>query len=173
MCHYLCQAFIAFDLWFNLCNKLSILYSILYYNSEVWHYPTLKATLQARLLSASAKAIKACTRSSDLWMLNYEELHEMAGRATPVRLMYYKLALQLHKTTNLQIPTTDWISLNLNNVATSRQTTFITNKTNNYRVGMNSLSNRLWYLNGKIHLDWLGQSFNTFKIKCKCLLLAF
>ena len=148
-------------------------YSILYYNSEVWHYPTLKATLQTRLLSASAKAIKACSKSSDLWMLNYEELHEMVGRATPRKLMYYKLALQLHKTTNLRIPITDWISLNLNTVSTSRQTSFISNKTNNYKVGMNALSNRLWYLNGKIQLDWLGQSFNSFKIKCKGQLLAW
>ena len=49
---------------------------------------------------------------------------------------------------------------------------FISNKTNNYKVGMNSLSNRLWFLNGKIQLDWLGQSFDSFKIKCKGLLLA-
>ena len=33
-------------------------YSILYYNSEIWHLPTLKPELNQMLLSASAKALK-------------------------------------------------------------------------------------------------------------------
>ena len=33
-------------------------YSILYYNSEVWHLPSLKNTLKESLLSASAKTLK-------------------------------------------------------------------------------------------------------------------
>ena len=70
-------------------------------------------------------------------MLNFEELHEMAGRATPTNLMYYKMSLQLHKTFNLGILRTYWINLNLNTVLTSRQKHHITKKTNNYRVGMN------------------------------------
>ena len=131
-------------------------YSTLYYNSEVWHTPTLQRSLQRRLLAASAKALKVCTRPSDVGMLNYNELHEMAGRATQSNLMHYKMSLQLFKTFNLRIPTTDWTNLNINSVITSRQNTFITNKTNNYRIGMNALSNQLWYLNGKIKLDWLN-----------------
>ena len=35
-------------------------YSILFYNSEVWHLPSLKNTLKQSLLSASAKALKLC-----------------------------------------------------------------------------------------------------------------
>ena len=114
-----------------------------------------------------------CTRPSDVGMLNYNELHGMAGRATPINLMYYKMSLQLHKTFNLRIPTTDWTNLNINSVITLRQTTFITNKTNNYRIGMNALSNWLWYLNGKIKLDWLNLTINSFKIKCKKLFLKW
>ena len=36
-------------------------YSILYYNSEIWHLQSLKQNLKQKLLSASAKAIKTCT----------------------------------------------------------------------------------------------------------------
>ena len=86
-------------------------------------------------------------------------------------IMYYKMALQLYRTFNLGIPLTDWIGLNVNSVNTMRQTNFIVNKMNNYRVGINALSNRFWYLNGKINLDWLNLSVNSFKIKCKRLFL--
>ena len=142
-------------------------YSVLYYNSEVWHLPTLHQSLQNQLLSASAKAIKLCTKTTDMWMISYKELHEMAGRATPNQLMDYKMALQAYKTINHEITTADWVSINYNNTITSRQTKFSINKMNRYKVGMNVFSNRLWYINGKIDLEWLNLSFNSFKIKCK------
>ena len=100
-------------------------YSVLYYNSEVWNIPTLGTALQNRLLSASARALKICSRPSDLWMLSFNDLHELVGRATSQKLRNYKSALQLYKTKDLHIPTTDWINLNLNAVVTSRQTKFI------------------------------------------------
>ena len=161
--------------FFNEQELLQIItsnyYSIMYYNSEVWHTPILQRSLKKRLLSASARAIKVCAKSSDMWMLNFEELHEMAGRADPRKLMYYKLSLQLHKTFNLCVPTTDWVNININSIFTSRQTTFSISKENNYKIGMNALSKRLWYLNGRISLDWLNLSFDSFKIKCKDLFL--
>ena len=41
------------------------------------------------------------------------------------------------------------------------------------KVGMNAFSNRIWCLNGKIHLDWLNLSFDSFKLKCKQLLYIY
>ena len=41
----------------------------------------------------------------------------------------------------------------------------------NYKVGRNILVNRFKYLNNKINYSWLNDSFNTFKVKCKHLLL--
>ena len=108
-----------------------------------------------------------CTKTPDTWMLSYSNLHEMSGRATPNRLMDYKLALQLYRTYNDEIPTQDWISLNLNSILHSRQTKFSVNTTNRYKVGMNILSNRLSHLNGKIDLNWLNSSYNTYKKHCK------
>ena len=65
----------------------------------------------------------------------------------------------------VQIPETDLINLNLNAVITSRQTKFFTNKANHVRVGMNAFSNRAWHINGKINLDWLSLSYNSYKVK--------
>ena len=41
----------------------------------------------------------------------------------------------------------------------------------NYKVGRNILVNRFKYLNNKINYSWLNDSYNTFKVKCKQLLL--
>ena len=149
----------------------SNVYSILFYNSEVWHLPTLKQSLKNTLLSASAKALKLCAKSVDLWMLSFTHLHEMAGRATPNQMMDYKLALQLYKTFNYRCPIVDWVSLNFNQIMGSRQTKFSINMTNRKKVGMNALSNRLWYINGKINVDWFNCSFDTYKVNCKGLFL--
>ena len=103
--------------------------------------------------------------------ISYEDIHQMAGRATPDQLMHYKLSLQLQKTINHRIPTTDWLNLNINIRISSRKTKFITRKTNRLKVGMNCLSNRLWLLNDKIEMGWLNLSNNYFKVKCKRLFL--
>ena len=67
-------------------------YGILYYNSEVWQLRTLNQSLKNQLLSVSAKAIKTCFKNLDYWLLSYKDLHQIAGRATPERLMSYKLS---------------------------------------------------------------------------------
>ena len=40
----------------------SNVYSILYYNSEIWHLASLKSNLKQKLLSTSAKAISTCVK---------------------------------------------------------------------------------------------------------------
>ena len=54
---------------------------------------------------------------------------------------------------------------------TSRQTSFVSSRNNNLKVGINSLSNRFYLLNNKIPLQWFNQSIDTFKIHCKKLFL--
>ena len=41
----------------------------------------------------------------------------------------------------------------------------------NYKVGENLLTNRLKSLNNKIEFNWLNESFNSYKVKCKKLFL--
>ena len=91
----------------------------------------------------------------------------MAGRATPDKLMNYKLVIQLYRVINNQVPIQDWVNIFLNNIQTPRQTTFMTMKKNRLRIGMNIISNRFNSLNGKIELDWLNLSYIYYKIKLK------
>ena len=44
-------------------------------------------------------------------------------------------------------------------------------KNNNYEIGINSLANRLYYINNQVPLEWLNMSMNMFKIHCKKRLL--
>ena len=146
-------------------------YSILFYNSEVWHLNNLKYQLKNSLLTASAKALKVCLKNYDPY-ISYENLHKMAKRAVPEKLMMYKLSLQLHKTYNHQTPIIDWLYLNDNIILTSRQLKFKIAQHNRLRVGVNALSSRFWFLNDKIDLNYLSLSFDTFKIKMKELFIT-
>ena len=94
--------------------------------------------------------------------MSYKNLHEMAGRATPDQLLKYKLALQLYKTFNHQVPSQDWINININ--ITSRQTHFIIQKCNRLRLGMNIISNRFSVLNGRIELKWFNLTYDSLKV---------
>ena len=97
-------------------------YSILYYNSEIWHIPTLNANTKQSLLSASSAALKICIREYDSTM-SFAKLHLLAKRATPPQVMKYKHAIQLHKVYNNSNPSFDWLSLFFNQNFNNRATT--------------------------------------------------
>ena len=157
---------------FNELRSLitSNFYSILYYNSEVWHLPTLNPVSKNHLLAASANALKLCTPNYDRTM-SFETLHLLNGRANPTNLMKYKHAILLYKIYNRGEPPKDWLALNFNQVLPRRQTHFAAIKDQNFKIGNNILSNRLIILNNKIPLQWLNLSIETFKVKCKTLFL--
>ena len=160
--------------FFSKREKLQLVtsnfYSILYYNSEVWYLHTLKQAYKNMILSASARALRYSLKNYDPFV-SHINLHLMANRATPDQLMTYKTAPQLYKTFNNSIPITEWTHLTENIIFTSRQQNFVTSRNNNLKISSNKMSNRFWHLNGKISLDWLNLSFNSFKINCKKLLL--
>ena len=91
----------------------------------------------------------------------------MAGRATPEMFRNYRLALLLYKTITEELPEEDWLTLNFNQIFTSRQNKFRINKTNRLLVGMTTLHNRFHELNGQIPLDWFNKSELSFKVLCK------
>ena len=79
----------------KFCNKAELLqlitsnfYSILCYNSEIWHLPSLNNSLKAKLMSASAKAIKVCMYYPDP-MISFERIHAINHRATHNAIMKY------------------------------------------------------------------------------------
>ena len=145
--------------------------SILYYNSEIWHLPTLKQELKQKLISISARAIKTCMFYPDN-TISFENLHRMNNRAMPDAIMHYKCALQLFKVYNTNDYTFDWTVMNFNHIFTSRQTSFMLLKTNRTKVGLNLMANRFSILNGKIPFLWLNESKTSFKLKCKKTILV-
>ena len=146
-------------------------YSVLYYNSEIWNIPTLNVDAKQKLLSASANALKICTPSYHDRM-SFLELHTINKRGTPSQMCNYKLALLLYKLINCEIPYLDWLDVNFQQTFNSRQCNFSFFSINNYRVGCNSICNRLRVLNGKINLNSVNQGFESFKVMCKGLLLG-
>ena len=95
----------------------------------------------------------------------------MNNRAMPEAIMNYKYAIQLFKIYNNSKFNSGWMLMNFNQFFTSRQTTFKVFKSNNSKVGLNLLTNRLSILNGKIPFVWLNESMTSFKLNCKRLFL--
>lgn len=141
-------------------------YSILFYNSEVWHLPGLNAKLKHDLFVASAIALKMALHYPDN-NPSYSDLHRLAKRATPEMYCKYKCAILLYKTFNQKNPMEEWIHLNFDQINTTRQTKFMTSMNKNHSVGNNILINKFHHLNNEIDLDWLNKSLVTFKILCK------
>ena len=156
--------------FFNTTELVSLItsnfYSILYYNSEVWHIHSLKQYDKKQLFTASARALRLANHYRDP-MISFQNLHKKLKRATPEMYCDYKLALMLHKTYNDCIPESEWLELNCSQTLMSRQKLFHINKTNHHYVGLNNLSNRFHNLNDKIPLESLNKSFKAYKIEMK------
>ena len=76
-------------------------YSIMYYNAEIWHLPSLKTSLKQKLLSASAQALRVCCKT-DVNMMSFVNIHSFCNRATPEQMMRYRLALSLFRLYNFE-----------------------------------------------------------------------
>lgn len=146
-------------------------FSKLYYGSEVWQTPKLNANSKKQLLSASANAIKLCETHYNP-EISYINLHRKHDRALPNQFYMYRHSLLLFKLFNNMIPENDWCDLNLQIVNTRRQKFFEIQNTSSYKVGNNILCNRLSCLNGKIELNLLNLSLDSYKVKCKELFLS-
>jgi hypothetical protein len=132
-------------------------FSVLYYNSEIWHINCLSPNLKQVLLSTSAKALLLCQKQVNR-SISFIDLHRIHKRATPDQMLKYKHALMLHSLYNNNRPSMEWLILNLQQILTSRQTNFQFLRTNQYRVGLNILINRLSTINHLILLEWVNLS---------------
>ena len=72
-----------------------------------------------------------------------------------------------HKLYNRTEPNDDWIDLHFQQNHNDRNNMFHIVDYSRVRVGKIILTERMRVLNDKINLDWLNQSFSSFKIKCK------
>ena len=94
-------------------------------------------------------------------------------KSHPRNVHEFKLALCLYKLYNVEFNSIEFVSLNNNQILTSRQVKFITIKINTFKVGINSLANRLHSINNSIPLNWLNLSIDTYKIPCKANFIKF
>ena len=144
--------------YFNPNELLQIItsnvYSIMYYNSEIWNIPTLHCEAKQKLLSISANALKICTPT-------YQD-----------KMCVYGQVMVLYKLIETQSPIADWIDLNHQQSFNRRDTYFKFFRLNNYRVGCNNICNRMSLLNGKLPLSSVDKSFDSFKVQCKQILLG-
>ena len=100
-------------------------------------------------------------------------LHYINQRATPIQYTNYIHALLLHKIYNDETMSTDWIDMYFNQHFNQRDPTLKFFNTSTYKIGNNLLANRFTILNGKIELSWLNEPYNSYKIKCKAVLLRW
>ena len=85
--------------------------------------------------------------------------------------MTYRLALQLFKIHNSTTQKNDWLDYNFQQNFNNRMNKVQIIDRSNLRIGRNNMMNRMAYLNGKIDYDWLNLPFESYKIKCKALIL--
>jgi hypothetical protein len=141
-------------------------YSILFYNSEIWHIPSLCRQTKTQLMRASANPLKICCPSYDM-SISFERLHNITHRPNPDTLMKYKHALLLHKVYNSTEQDRNWSDLFFNQQFNERQTTVNFFDMSRYKQGKNILSNRLNCINGTITYNSLNLEFKAFKSLCK------
>jgi hypothetical protein len=121
---------------------------------------------------ASALALKMSLHYPQL-NPSYKDLHVLTEKVTPEIYCNYKNAILLYKTFNDRVPYEEWINLNLQQIDTSRQTSFITILQKTYNVGFDILNNKFYSLNREIPLEWFNKSMDSFKIACKNKFLKF
>ena len=96
----------------------------------------------------------------------------MHKRATPIKMMKYRLALQLYKIYNGGNENQDWIDLNFPQNFNKRNIHVQINDVSNLRIGRNILMNRLNCINNKIDYSWMNKTIDSYKILCKLTFLA-
>ena len=65
----------------------------------------------------------------------------------------------------------DWIDLNNQHNFNGRNTKFLVSNNAKFKIGVNKLVNRLTILDNKIEMEWMNMGLDSFKVKCKELLL--
>ena len=145
-------------------------YSVLYYNSEIWHLPSLTNPAKKQLLSASAAPLKICTKNYDQ-SISYLKLHTINNRATPEQMLHFKTAIVLHKIINNERMSFEWQQLFFNQNFNQRNFRANFRDLSKRKIGKNLITNRLGIINNKIPYDWFNLNIMSYKLKCKELFL--
>ena len=142
-------------------------YSVLYYNASIWLTPSIDCASKQSLLSLSATALRSCLMH-DGFDVSFEKSHVTHKKCTPGQIMFYQLALILHKTLYNCEGVLDFETITLLDqlVCTGRQVHFQIHRQCNGKIGFNTTANKFYPLNNKINLLTLNMNFLRFKKSC-------
>ena len=130
----------------------------------LWLTPALNSIMKHLLLSVSASALRSCIMSRNN-LISFESFHKRCKKCTPTQIMSYQSSILHYKTMNdmFKYCSTEHAKLLNNVVCTSRQLKFEIIKNNVTRIGLNTLSNRFYYISKLVSLDLLNLTFVHFK----------
>ena len=88
------------------------MYPIIYVlsNFRIYNQQSLSPVLKQQILSASSSALKLCGKHD--WSISFERAYTIHKRATPMKMMRYKLAIELHRLYNAEVMDEDWTGIN-------------------------------------------------------------
>ena len=147
---------------------ISNFYSTLYYNSEIWLSQLLDHNSKQMLLSASAKALRLTMPFTNT-LISFEDIHIKCEQSTPNQIAQYKNALELYKLFNSNESSKNWLDLTNQILINDRNSFFNCIRVNNYKIGLNTMVNKFYSLNGKIQLSLFNLPYHTYKRKCKIM----
>ena len=115
------------------------------------------------LLAVSSMALKLCQFQLDK-MISFERLHEIHKRATPTKMMHYRLAIQLYKIYNGKIKNDNWIDLNFQQNFNDKDNHVQINDVSKLRIGK-QIDNEYTKLHKQqVYISWLKKLLDSFKI---------
>ena len=141
-------------------------YSILYYNSQIWLSPTLCRELKQHIMSTSANALRSCISLPNPF-ISFEAIHKHFKQSLPFQVGLYGISILLYKTFNDDGASSNWLDLTNQIIMTRRQQKFDIATSNNYKIGLNILANRLYYIRRTVDLDLLNLPYHLFKKEMK------
>ena len=146
-------------------------YSVMYYNSVVWLTPNLSSEMKQSLLSLSANALRSCLNLD--YDLSFDNVHKISKKCTPKQIMMYQISLNLHKVLNSPLLTTEIITVFEQSVFTPRQVNFEIFRTNQTKIGLNTVANKFYHITKLIGLDKINLDFVHYKKIMKLQFLKY
>lgn len=145
-------------------------YSKLYYGAAVWLNESLNKQAWKRINSVSASVIKSALGLYD-WRISYNDLHEISGRANPMKMSKYYKATQLHNLLLVGVPNELAVELFDRLKIQERKQRLYCQNTAATKTGMNKFVNRLTNILSEIPIEWYEMSSGLYKTKIKNLFL--
>jgi len=139
----------------------SNVYSKLYYGSLVWLIPNLKEKLFSKLYSHSGQILKVIDNS-----LSYIQLHKKFVRATPKIFSLFQTAINFFNAKS-NVPCNHIAKITNVTLSDRRNTRLSFVRNNRFRVGLNSIHNRLRSISNVLDKNWTDESAANFKLNCK------